>query len=111
MDEILEILFGELCQRIKECREKNPLVDMAHIEHICVLIQSYIPPHEKPKQDISYEDLSKITRTPRMIPKGHLGPSYSMIRYAEEEDNKRARRVDYIIQYVKKLQENKRPFF
>ncbi len=62
--------------------------------------------------EISYEDLCKMTRPPRITPTGHLGPVYSMVRYAEEEDNKRAREVDNVIQYGKELDKNKdKPFF
>jgi hypothetical protein len=116
MDEILETLFDELCKRIKECKEKNPLIDMDNIERSCILIKSYINKDISVKEDpsplpyMSYEEVYKLIRLPRITPKGHLGPAYTMIRYAEEEDNKRARRVDYIIQYGKKVQENT-PFF
>ena len=121
MDETLGILFGELCQRIKECREKNPLIDMDDIERSCVLIQSYMdgfsnktPPIEDPPSlpDISYEETCKLTRSPRLTPKGHLGPAYAMIQYAEQCDNRRARRVDEVIRKGKELNKNtNKPFF
>ncbi len=126
MDEILGILFGELCQRIKECREKNPLIDMDDIERSCILIESYIdgfsnntsPLEEETKQDpplllaMSYEEQCKITRPPRLTPKGHIGPAYTMIKYAEECDNRRARTVDEVIRKGKELDKNRgKPFF
>lgn len=120
MDETLEIFFGELCQRIKDCREKNPLVDMDDIERICVLIQSYmdgfsnntLPLAEEPKEDppslpdMSYEETCKLTRSPRLTPKGYIGPSYAMIQYAEQCDNRRARRVDEVIRKGNELNKN-----
>ena len=130
MDEILETLFGELCQRIKDCREKNPLIDIDDIERSSILIQSYIDGlnnkplpleeelKEQPKEhppslpDMSYEELCKLTRPPRVTPRGHLGPAYTMIRYAEERDNRHARRVDEVIQKGKDLDKNRnKPFF
>lgn len=126
MDEILETLFGELCQRIKDCREKNPLIDMDDIERSCILIQSYIdgltnkplPLEEEPKAPpsslphMSFEELCKLTRPPRVTPRGHLGPAYTMIHYAEETDNRQARIVDEIIQKGKDLDKNRtKPFF
>jgi len=124
MDEILETLFGELCQRIKDCQEKNPLIDMDDIERSCILIQSYMdglnkkpleePPKEDPPSlpDMSFEELCKLTRPPRVTPKGHLGPAYTMIHYAEERDNRHARRVDEVIRKGKELDKNRhKPFF
>ena len=97
MDQVLETLFGELSMRIEECQEKNPTIDMSEITRGILLIQSYIDgfntkPLEKQEQvdtlpqllDMSYEELCKLTRPPRLTPKGHLGPVYSMCRYAEE---------------------------
>jgi hypothetical protein len=120
MDEVLETLFGELCQRIKDCREKNPLIDMCDIERSCLLIQSYIdgltdkplPVEKEPSSlpNMSYEELCKLTRPPRVTPRHHIGPTYSMSRYAEEKDNRRARRVDDVIRMGKQLDKHK-PFF
>jgi hypothetical protein len=122
MDDILGTLFDELCQRIKDCKEKNPLIDMDDIERSCILIQSYINKplsvEEEPKEDppslpdMSYEELCKLTRPPRITPKGHLGPAYTMVRYAEKEDTRRARMVDDVIRHGKQLDKNKdKPFF
>lgn len=121
MDEILGTLFDELSRRIKDCQEKNPLVDMDDVARSCLLIQSYIDGfNNKPfpvdgtplLPNMSYEELCKLTRPPRITPKGHLGPAYSMIHYAEDNDNRRARRVDQIIQKGKELEKNKdKPFF
>lgn len=125
MDEILETLFGELCKRIEECQEKNPTIDMSDVTRGSILIQSYIDgfnnkplPKEEPVDnlprllDMSYEELCKLTRPPRVTPKGHVGPLHSMVRYAEEEDNKRARIVDDVIRHGKQLDKNKdKPFF
>lgn len=126
MDNVLEVMFGELSKRIQECQEKNPTIDMSNITRSSILIQSYIDgfnnkpffieeePKDPPPQlsNMSYEELCKLTRPPRITPKGHLGPVTSMCCYAEEEDNKRAREVDIIIQYGKELEKNKdKPFF
>ena len=126
MDEVLETLFGELCKRIEECQEKNLTIDMTDITRCSILIQYYIdgfnnnplpkepyPSRENhPLPDMSYEELCKLTRPPRITPTGHIGPVSSMSRYAEGEDNKRAREVDTIIQYGKELEKNKdKPFF
>jgi len=125
MDNVLEVLFGELSKRIQECQDNNPTIDMSDITRSSILIQSYIDgfnnkpfpvnKEAKPLQqlpNISYEEICKLTRPPRITPKGHVGPVISMSRYAEEEDNKRAREVDTIILYGKELDNNKdKPFF
>lgn len=120
MDETLKILFDELCLRIEELQKKNPEVNTDTLMRSCVMIQSYIDgfsKEEEPKEapqslpDISYEQLCKLTRPPRITPRGHLGPAYTMTRYAEEEENKRARIVDDVIRQGKELDKNKKPFF
>jgi hypothetical protein len=61
---------------------------------------------------MSYEELCKLTRPPRTTEKGYLGPTPLMVRYAEDQDNKRARRVDIVIQYGKDMDKNKdKPYF
>lgn len=96
---------------------------MDEVERGAILIQSYLDGFktyavELPKEpsdiapDMSYEELCKITRPPRITEKGHLGPSREMIRYAEEQDNKRARRVDVVIKIGKEIEKNKdKPYF
>jgi hypothetical protein len=121
MDDTLVILFGELCRRIEECQEKNPALDLDDLMRSCLLIQSYLDgfkkeavSEEKPVMlsPIMYEEISILTRPPRVIPKGHVGPSQYMARYAEEHDNINAKLVDNIIQYGKDLENNKNvPFF
>ena len=121
MDETLTSLFESLCYRIEEFKLKNPALDMEEVERGVILIQSYLDgfktyspevPIEPDKTsslipEMSYEELCKATRPPRITEKGHVGPSSEMIRYAEECDNKRARRVDIVIQYGKDLDKNK----
>ena len=126
MDETLVSLFEALCYRIEELKLKNPALDMEEVERGAILIQSYLDgfktyavelPKEpsdisSPLPDISYEELCKLTRPPRITEKGHLGPSSEMIRYAEAQDNKRARRVDVVIKIGKDLEKNKdKPYF
>jgi hypothetical protein len=119
MDEILGTLFDKLCLSIKDCHERNPSIDMNDIMRTSVLIQSYIDGLNKPLDkddpqsfpDMSYEELCKLTRPPRRTPKGYLGPTHSMSHFAEEEDNKRARKVDAIIRYGKNIEKNTKPFF
>lgn len=126
MDQVLETLFGELSMRIEKCQEKNPDIDMSDIIRYTILIKSYIDGfNNKPLQNeldtsrdnhslpyLSYEELCKLTRPPRVTPKGHLGPAYSMVHYAEDSDNRRARIVDDVIRDAKELEKNKdKPFF
>jgi hypothetical protein len=121
MDETLSSLFEALCYRIEELKLKNPLLDMEEVECGAILIQSYLDgfktysvevPSEPndtspPLPEMSYEELCKLTRPPRITEKGHIGPSPLMVRYAEQQDNKRARRVDIVIQYGKEMDKNK----
>lgn len=121
MDETLTSLFESLCYRIEELKLKNPTLEMEEVERGAILIQSYLDGFktyaiEAPKSpalpDMSYEELCKLTRPPRITEKGHIGPTPLMIKYAEEQDNKRARRVDIVIQYGKEMDKNKdKPFF
>lgn len=124
MDETLTSLFEALCYRIEELKLKNPSLDMEDVERGAILIQSYLDGFktytiEEPVQSVSpslpemsYEELCKLTRPPRITEKGHMGPTSLMARYAENEDNKRARRVDIVIQYGKNMDKNKdKPFF
>lgn len=124
MDDTLTSLFEALCYRIEELKAKNPSLDMADVERGAILIQSYLDGFktyliDSPKEntsselpDMSYEELCKLTRPPRITEKGHMGPTPLMARYAENEDNRRARRVDIVIQYGKNMDKNKdKPFF
>lgn len=124
MDQTLVSLFEALCSRIDELKKQNPSLDMEDVERGAILIQSYLDgfkiytPKEPviqpppPLQQMSYEDICKLTRPPRTTPEGHAGPSYLMAKYADSEDNRRARQVDAIIQYGKELDKNKnKPFF
>jgi hypothetical protein len=126
MDETLVSLFESLCYRIEELKIKNPGLEMDEVERGAILIQSYLDGFkvyavEVPKEpidiapllpDMSYEELCKITRPPRITEKGHIGPSREMIRYAEAQDNKRARRVDVVIKIGKEMEKNKdKPYF
>lgn len=124
MDETLTSLFEALCYRIEELKLKNPELDMEEVERGAILIQSYLDGFKTyaievspqstspPLPDMSYEELCKLTRPPRITEKGHMGPTPQMARYAEAEDNKRARRVDIVIQYGRDLDKNKhKPFF
>jgi|Laugrespbdmm15sd_2_1035082.scaffolds.fasta_scaffold31169_2 hypothetical protein len=124
MDETLTSLFEALCYRINELKAKNPTLDMEEVERGAILIQSYLDGFktyaiEEPIQsvspalpDMSYEELCKLTRPPRITEKGSVGPAHHMVRYAEEQDNRRARRVDIVIQYGKYMDKNKdKPYF
>jgi hypothetical protein len=124
MDETLTSLFEALCYRIEELKLKNPELDMEEVERGSILIQSYLDGFktysiEEPLQttspplpEMSYEELCKLTRPPRITEKGHIGPTARMSQYAEAEDNKRARRVDVVIKYAKELDKDKdKPFF
>jgi hypothetical protein len=124
MDETLTSLFEALCYRIEELKLKNPDLNMEDVERGAILIQSYLDGFktytiEESKEstsptlpEMSYEELCKLTRPPRITEKGHIGPTTRMSQYAEAEDNKRARRVDVIIKYAKELDKNKdKPFF
>ena len=124
MDQTLVSLFEALCSRIDELKKRNPDLDIEDVERGVILIQSYLDgfkiytPKEPviqqppPVQQMSYEDICKLTRPPRITPEGHAGPSYLMARYADSEDNRRARQVDALIKYGKELEKNKnKPFF
>lgn len=124
MDETLTNLFELLCYRIEELKSKNPDLDMEDVDRSAILIQSYLdgfktytidPPKENiplSLPEMSYEELCKLTRPPRITEKGHVGPSHLMAKYAEDQDNKRARRVDVLIQYGKEIDKKKnKPFF
>lgn len=119
MDETLTSLFEALCYRIEELKAKNPSLDMEDVERGAILIQSYLdgfktytsdPPKENASPtlpNMSYEELCKLTRPPRTTEKGYLGPTPLMVRYAEDQDNKRARRVDVVIKIGKDMEKNK----
>jgi hypothetical protein len=124
MDQTLTSLFEALCYRIEELKMKNPELDMEDVERGAILIQSYLDGFktytvEESKEapsptlpEMSYEELCKLTRPPRITEKGHIGPTVRMSQYAEAEDNKRARRVDVVIKYAKELDKEKdKPFF
>lgn len=120
MDQTLVDLFQALSYRIEELKAKNPDLDMEDVQRGAILIQSYLDgfktytldPESPPLREITYEEICKITRPPRTIPEGHLGPSIQMSKYAEALDNKRARRVDIVIKYGKDLEKNKdKPYF
>lgn len=124
MDEILTSLFESLCYRIQELKANNPTLDMEEVERGAILIQSYLdgfktctidPPKENTPSilpEMSYEEICKLTRPPRITERGHIGPTRLMAIHAEEQDNKRARRVDIVIQYGKDMDKKKdKPFF
>jgi hypothetical protein len=124
MDDTLASLFESLCYRIEELKIKYPDIDMEDVDRSAILINSYLDgfkkysievpeePVEVQMPEMSYEDLCKLTRPPRITEKGHIGPSRTMVQYAEEQDNKRARRVDLIIKIGKDIEKNKhKPFF
>lgn len=118
MDKTLETLFIELCSRIDECANKNPLVDMEDIKLSSILIKTYIDGFkvfadvEEEVPEISYEQLCELTRAPRGIPKGHAGPTRAMVKEAVNNDKERALRFERVVKKGKEMEATKdKPYF
>ena len=102
MDETLIILFGELYNRIQDCKERNPGIDMDGIERISILIQAYLDVFKK-VEPIELLEPSPTPTQPRILPKGHLGPSSEMLKYAEKQDTNSESRLQRVINLAKEL--------
>lgn len=128
MDEILVLLLNNLSETIRECQEKNPSIDMTDINQKVFLIECYLDgfktyalpevpevpqvPEVPEVPEMSFEELCKLTRPPRITPKGHIGPAHAMIRFADNQDLVDARRVDRVIKMGKEMDLRKNiPYF
>lgn len=119
MDQTLANLFEVLCYRLEELKAKNPELEMEDVERSCILIHSYLDgfkttaePEKQTLPQMSYEGLCNFLRAPRVLPKGHVGPTKQMIREAERVERENARCVDRVIQIGKDIDSKKQvPYF
>jgi hypothetical protein len=116
---ILITLFHDLKEKIDSLNSKNAMMDLTGIEGMkevvksCQVmdryIDSFVYKDEHVVQINSY-DQSYLTMTP--IPRGHIGPSAEMRRYAAAEDKKGMDKIDRTIQMGRDLEANKhKPYF
>jgi hypothetical protein len=116
---ILITLFHDLKEKIDSLNSKNAMMDLTGIEGMkevvksCQVmdryIDSFVYKDEHVVQINSY-DQSYFTMTP--IPRGHIGPSAEMRRYAAAEDKKGMDKIDRTIQMGRDLEANKhKPYF
>jgi hypothetical protein len=116
---ILISLFNKLKSDIHEFHYKNAhqkeiTLDMKNIMISCNSLEAYIESynpreehvvHVSPTYEHAYYSLSAI-------PRGHVGPTPAMRRYAAAEEKKRMDKVDEVIQMGKNLDANKdTPYF
>jgi hypothetical protein len=118
MDATLVSLFEELCSRIDQCADKNPSVDMDDIKRSSLLIKTYLDGFkvfadvEEEVPEMAYEQLCKLIRVPRVIPKGHVGPTRAMIKEAVNNDKEDALRFERVIKKGKEMEATKnKPYF
>jgi hypothetical protein len=121
MDETLETLFIELCSRIDECANKNPSVDMEDIKRSSLLIKTYIDGFKvfadtketiEEVPEMSYEELCGLISVPRIIPKGHAGPTRAMVKETVNNDKERALRFERVVKKGKEMEATKdKPYF
>jgi hypothetical protein len=118
MDTTLVSLFEELCSRIDQCADKNPSVDMEDIKRSSLLIKTYLDGFkvfadvEEEVPEMAYEQLCELIRPPRVIPKGHAGPTQAMLKEAVNNDKELALRFERVIQKGKEMEASKhKPYF
>uniref|UniRef100_A0A6C0AN70 Uncharacterized protein n=1 Tax=viral metagenome TaxID=1070528 RepID=A0A6C0AN70_9ZZZZ len=117
---VLITLFHDLKRKIDFFTSKNVTMDvqttlyMNDIVTACNTMDVYIESY-KPKEEyvinmgITYEQAYfNLTA----IPRGHVGPTAAMRRYAHEQEKKQFERVEQVIQMGKELDANKdKPYF
>lgn len=121
MDATLEILFTELCTRIDECAAKNPSVNMDDIKRSSLLIKTYIDGFKvfadtketiEEVHEMSYEELCGLISVPRIIPKGHVGPTRAMVKEAVNNDKLRDSQFKQVVKRGKEMEAKKEmPYF
>ena len=121
MDATLETLFTELSSRIDECANKNPSVNMDDIKRSSLLIKTYIDGFKvfvdtketiEEVPEMSYEELCGLISVPRIIPKGHVGPTRAMVKEAVNNDKLRDSQFKQVVKRGKEMEAKKEmPYF
>ena len=116
---ILITLFHDLKAKIDSLNSKSAMMDLTGIEGMkevvksCNAMDAYIDSFvykEEHIVEIAPYDKSCFTMT--AIPRGHIGPTAAMRRYAAEEDKKGMDKIDRTIQMGRDLEANKdKPYF
>lgn len=105
---IVNYLLNELKYSIECFKKKNPKLDVTEIVYAQVILEEYV----KVADTTEYEEICKVTRPPRSIPSGQIGPSKAMKQYAEMEELKNDMRIDRVIAIGKELDKNQDvPYF
>ena len=121
MDATLVSLFEELCRRVEECADKNPSVDMEDIKRSSLLIKTYMDGFKvfadteetiEEVPEMSYEELCGLISVPRIIPKGHIGPTRAMLKEAVNNDKLRDSQFKQVVKRSKEMDATKnKPYF
>ena len=118
MDATLVSLFEELCRRVEECADKNPSVDMEDIKRSSLLIKTYMDGFkvfadtEEEVPEMSYEELCGLISVPRIMPKGHIGPTRAMLKEAVNNDKLRDSQFKQVVKKGKEMDATKnKPYF
>ena len=115
---ILIALFKDLKQKIMNLKSKNAMMDvngihgMNEVVKSCDIMDRYIDSFVYKEEHAIHiaPPYDSFSLTP--IPRGHVGPTAAMMRYAGNEEKKVMDRIDRVAQMGRELDANKEtPYF